>query len=541
MDITRTRAWHDLRDHHREVAPRHLRDMFATDPDRSTRFSLQVGDLFIDYSKQRIEPRTIELLAALAGEAGLESAVAAMFRGDRINTTEDRAVLHTALRGGAGRSVCVDGTDVMPAVETVRARMRRFVAAVRDGTWRGFGGARISDVVNIGIGGSHLGPHMAATALADGSGIRTHFVANVDDADIRGTLAALDPETTLFVVVSKTFTTQETTANAEVARDWLRRHFVDSAAVARHFVAVSTNLPAVRAFGIDPGNAFEMWDWVGGRYSLWSAVGLTLALAIGMDGFEEMLAGARAIDDHFRTTPFTANAPALLALIGVWYHNFFGAESHCVVPYEEGLRFLPAYLQQLDMESNGKRVRRDGSPVAATTGPIVWGGTGTNSQHAFFQLLHQGGRLIPVDFLLGREGRYGAGPLHDMLAANCFAQAEALMRGRSADETAAGMRASGIPADRVEALTPHRTFPGNNPSTTILYSRLTPRVLGQLLTLYEHKVFVQGIIWGINSFDQWGVELGKQLAGTILGELQGGPRQAHDASTAELIARYRAS
>jgi glucose-6-phosphate isomerase len=541
MSITENPVWHALEMHRQRMAGKHMRELFSSDPTRFPRLSLDAADLFLDFSKNRVDDETLRLLFELARAAGLAQRIEAMFRGDRINNTENRAVLHTALRNAVDNPVLVDGTDVMPQVDAELRHMREFTDAVRDGVWRGHGGARITDVVNIGIGGSHLGPYMAVEALRAGTnnGPRVHFVANVDDADIGFTLARLHPESTLFLVVSKTFTTQETATNAATAREWLLDHFRDNAAVSRHFVAVSTNLAAVQAFGIDPKNTFTMWDWVGGRYSLWSAVGLSIALAVGMEDFRHLLAGAHAMDRHFREAPFERNMPVIMALLGIWYADFLDAASHCVVPYDERLRHLPAYLQQLDMESNGKRVSREGAAIGARTGPILWGNTGTNSQHAFFQLLHQGTHLIPVDFLLAARSEHGIGRHHDMLAANCLAQAEALMRGRSSDDTAAEMRDAGIDAERIAELVPHRSFPGNRPSNLLLYPRLDAATLGRIIALYEHKVFVQGVIWNVNSFDQWGVELGKQLAGTILNEIDGARSGAHDSSTAGLIARYR--
>jgi len=541
MSITENPVWHALEMHRKRMAGTHMRDLFSSDPTRFPRLSLDAADLFLDYSKNRVDDETLRLLFELARAAGLAQRIESMFLGERINNTENRAVLHTALRNAVDHPVLVDGADVMPEVDAGLRHMHEFTDAVRNGVWRGHGGARITDIVNIGIGGSHLGPYMAVEALrADsGDGPRVHFVANVDDADIGFTLARLDPESTLFVVVSKTFTTQETATNAATAREWLLDHFRDNAAVSRHFAAVSTNLSAVRAFGIDPKNTFTMWDWVGGRYSLWSAVGLSIALAVGMDDFRRLLSGAHAMDRHFREAPFERNMPVIMALLGIWYADFLDAASHCVVPYDERLRHLPAYLQQLDMESNGKRVSREGAAIGVHTGPILWGNTGTNSQHAFFQLLHQGTHLIPVDFLLAASSEHGIGRHHDMLAANCLAQAEALMRGRSGDETAAEMRDAGIEADRIAELVPHRSFPGNRPSNLLLYPRLDAVTLGRIIALYEHKVFVQGVIWNVNSFDQWGVELGKQLAGTILNEIDGAGPGAHDSSTAGLIARYR--
>ena len=535
-------AWKALQAHRQEIAGQHLRDWFASDPQRFQRFSLRWGDILFDYSKHRITDKTLGLLLQLAEQSGLAARVEAMFAGERINVTEDRAVLHVALRNRSQRPFFVDGEDVMPAVRRVLARMRRFSEQVRGGQWRGFTGRPITDVVNIGIGGSDLGPRMVTTALTPyhKEGLRVHYVANVDEADLIETLKGLDQETTLFLVVSKTFTTQETMTNARSARDWLLTAAGgDETAIARHFVAVSTNRHAVQAFGIDPDNMFEFWDWVGGRYSLWSAVGLSIALAVGMERFEELLTGAFEVDEHFRSAPFSRNIPVLMGLLGIWYADFFGAESHAVLPYDQYLCRFADHLQQLDMESNGKRVDLDGKPVTCATGPIVWGQPGTNGQHSFFQLLHQGTHLVPCDFLVAVHSHHQLGDHHRILVANCLAQAEALMRGRTLEEARAELEAEGVPAERLERLAAAKTFPGNRPSSVFLYPKLTPRILGQLIALYEHKVFVQGAIWNINSFDQMGVELGKQLAKRILPELEGGQIGDHDASTRALIEVWR--
>ncbi|HTT08083.1 MAG TPA: glucose-6-phosphate isomerase [Gammaproteobacteria bacterium] len=538
--VETTAAWRALESHHRRIAGLHLRQLFADDPKRFERFSLSSGDLFLDYSKNRITAETMPLLLALARERRVEEAAAAMFRGDKINVSEDRAALHTALRSRDRTPLTVDGVDIRAAVARELKRLCRWADEVIHGDRRGLQDTRIKDVVNLGIGGSHLGPLMAAGALRpyQRTGLSAHFVANADPADLAQTLEGLDPAATLFIVTSKTFITQETFANAERARQWLKQK-LSGGNPARHFAAVTANASAALDFGVPAESVFEMWDWVGGRYSLWSAVGLPLMLTIGPEHFAGLLEGACLMDQHFRSAPLEKNMPVILGLLGIWYHNFFGAETHAVLPYEENLKHLPAYLQQLDMESNGKRVTRDGRPISVTTGPILWGGAGTNSQHAFMQLLHQGGRLIPLDFLLGKRGHYAPAKQQQMLIAHCLAQAEALMRGRTAEETGAEMRGAGVPEGRRRALAPHRVFPGNNPSNMLLYSKLTPRVLGQIIALYEHKVFVQAAVWGNNPFDQWGVELGKQLAGTILKELQGGPPSDHDASTQGLLARLR--
>ncbi|WJW74893.1 glucose-6-phosphate isomerase [Thiohalobacter sp. IOR34] len=535
---TPTSAWQALTDHYFEIRDQHMRDWFEADPARFDKFSLAFEDLLLDFSKNRITEETFALLLDLARERDLQGWIRRMFAGDKINVTENRAVLHVALRNRANRPIEVDGEDVMPAVNAVLARMRNFSEAVRGGDWRGYDGRPIRDVVNIGIGGSDLGPQMVCAALRPhaGGGPRVHFVSNVDGCQIAATLEGLEPATTLFVVASKTFTTQETLTNARTARAWLVEAAADEAAVARHFVAVSTNSEAVRAFGIDSANMFEFWDWVGGRYSLWSAIGLPIALYLGMDAFEALLDGAHAMDEHFRSAPLAENLPVVLGLLGIWYVNFFGAASHAILPYDQNLHRLPAYLQQAEMESNGKRVSRDGEPLDYDSAPVIWGEPGTNGQHAFFQLLHQGTRLVPADFLAAAEPACPLPEHHRILLSNFFAQTEALMRGRSEAEARAELAAQGLSGADLERLLPHRMFPGNRPSTSILYRRLTPRTLGSLIALYEHKIFVQGVIWGIDSFDQWGVELGKQLAGAILPELQApGPVSGHDASTRGLI------
>jgi glucose-6-phosphate isomerase len=480
----------------------------------------------------------MRLLLALARQTDVEGWRDRMFAGARINVTEDRAVLHVALRNRSNRPIMVDGEDVMPAVNGVLDQMRAFSEQVRGGAWRGHRGDAITDVVNIGIGGSDLGPLMVCEALKPyhRPDLRPHFVSNVDAAHLVHTLAKLEPARTLFIVASKTFTTQETMTNAGSARAWLVEHLGSEAAVARHFVAVSTNAEAVRAFGIDPANMFGFWDWVGGRYSLWSAIGLPIALAVGMARFEELLAGAHAMDEHFRTTPLERNLPVLLGVLGVWYRDFLGAASHAVLPYDQHLHRFPAYLQQGDMESNGKSVRRDGLPVDYPTGPIIWGEPGTNGQHAFYQLIHQGTELIPADFIAAAESQTPLGDHHEKLLANFFAQTEALMRGKTADEARAELAAEGLTGAALEALLPHKVFEGNRPTNSILYRKLTPTTLGRLIALYEHKIFTQGVIWNINSFDQWGVELGKQLAKAILPELTTpDPVTSHDASTNGLI------
>jgi len=543
QDLDRTAAWSALALHHESIRSHHMRDLFARDPGRFARFSLEVEDLLLDYSKNRITAETLTLLVGLARASGVDRLREAQFSGERINVTEDRAVLHTALRNRGDRPVVVDGEDVMPEVRRVLDHMADFTERVRSGAWTGYTGRPMEHVVNIGIGGSDLGPVMVCEALRPYAHERltSHFVSNVDGTHLAETLRRVDPETTLFVIASKTFTTQETLMNARSARAWFREQGADEDAIARHFVAVSTNTSGVREFGIDPANMFGFWDWVGGRYSLWSAIGLPIALSVGMERFRELLEGAYVMDEHFRTAPLAENMPVTLALLGVWYSNFFGAASHAVLPYDQYLHRFPAYLQQADMESNGKSVDREGRPVEWDTGPVVWGEPGTNGQHAFFQLLHQGTRLVPADFLAPCHSHNPLGEHHDVLISNFLAQTEALMRGRTQEEAEAEMAAAGMESARIAELAPHRTFPGNRPSNTLLFDRLTPRTLGSLIALYEHKIFVQGVIWNVNSYDQWGVELGKQLAGTVLGELRSdAPVTGHDASTNGLIQHYRA-
>jgi glucose-6-phosphate isomerase len=523
-----------LQAHQEQMAGVHMRSLFASDPARAERFSLRVGDVLLDYSKNRITEETLALLIQLAEQADVAGWRERMFRGDKINLTENRAVLHVALRNRSNQPVMVDGEDVMPKVNAVVERMGAFAEQVHSGQWRGYSGKRISDVVNIGIGGSDLGPKMVVQALRPyrHPDLRLHFISNIDGAHALETLETLDPETTLFIVASKTFTTQETMTNAHLARTWFLQKAQSEQHVAKHFVAVSTHREAVTAFGIDPANMFEFWDWVGGRYSLWSAIGLSIVLAVGKERFIELLAGAHEMDEHFRQAPLAANMPVILALLGVWYNNYFNAASQVILPYDHYLRSLPAYLQQADMESNGKSVDRDGKVVDYSTGPIIWGATGINGQHAFYQLLHQGTKMIPADFIVTLESPTELQSHHDILIANFLAQTEALMRGRNRKETQA----------QTSQFIQHKVFEGNHPSNAILLQRLTPHVLGMLIALYEHKIFVQGVIWNLNSFDQWGVELGKQLASRILPELHAdAPVDTHDASTNALINLYRSS
>jgi glucose-6-phosphate isomerase len=540
-NLTNATAFQALSKHFAEAKDWQMRSLFSQQPDRFNRFSIESADLLLDYSKNRLNEETMNLLFQLARERRLEQKRAAMFSGEKINTTEDRAVLHTALRLPRSASLVVDGQDVVPEVHAVLDHIKTFSDRVRSGQWTGCTGQPITDIVNIGIGGSDLGPEMACRALRPfvHARLSLHFVSNVDGHDLDAVLAKVHPESTLFIIASKTFTTRETMMNAQSARAWFLRHHAE-ADLPRHFVAVSTNTDAVRTFGIDPENMFPFWDWVGGRYSVWSAIGLPLALAIGFDAFSEFLSGAHAMDRHFQTAPLEKNMPVILGLVGIWYRNFFGCGSISIAPYHQDLNEFPAYLQQLEMESNGKRVTSSGTPVTEATGPIVWGNVGTNGQHAYFQLLHQGTDVTPVDFIAALK------PAHDLeghqmvLLANCFAQAEAFMRGKTEEEVRTELRAQKLPDEKIASLVPHRVFPGNRPSNTILMDRLAPATLGALIALYEHKVFVQGAIWDINSFDQWGVELGKVLAKNIESELAGAPRpDAHDGSTNALIARAR--
>jgi glucose-6-phosphate isomerase len=552
-------AWQALKKHQQEMAEVHMRDLFADDPQRFERFSLRLADgtsdgpdylsgsILFDYSKNRVTQATMGLLCDLARQANLADKIEAMFTGQKYNNTENRAVLHVALRNRSDRPILVDGQDVMPEVNAVLAKMRMFTESVRSGAWKGYTGKSITDIVNIGIGGSDLGPKMVCEALkpyGDRGGVspplRAHFVSNVDSTDLVETLKAVTPETVLFLVASKTFTTQETMANAHSAREWFLAAAKDQAAVARHFVAMSTNAQDVKRFGIDTANMFEFWDWVGGRYSLWSAVGLSIALYVGMDNFEALLAGAHRVDEHFRSTPFEANIPVVMGLLGLWYNNFLGAQSHAILPYDQHLIHFSAYFQQGDMESNGKSVSRHGTPVDYQTGPIIWGQPGTNGQHAFYQLIHQGTKLIPCDFLAAARSHNPLGEHHTLLISNYFAQTEALMKGRTPGEARAELMAEGYTGDALEILVAAKTFPGNRPTNSFLYPKLTPETLGSLIALYEHKIFTQGAIWDINSFDQWGVELGKQLAKVILPELHGEkPVESHDASTNGLINYYK--
>ena len=542
MSIVDTNAWKKLTLHHKAIAPLHMRDMFAKDPSRFTTFSLRLGDLLLDYSKNRITAETMDLLRSLAREAGVEAMRDKMFAGEPINLTEGRAVLHVALRNFSSRPINVAGKDVMPDVRAALDHMRAFSESVRSGEWKGYTGKPIRAIVNLGIGGSDLGPVMVTEALRPyrRDDLDLHFVSNVDGSHIAEVLKRVDPEATLFLVASKTFTTQETMANAHSARSWFLGHAKDERHIARHFVALSTNAKEVAKFGIATENMFVFWDWVGGRYSLWSSIGLSIALGVGFDNFHALLQGAHEMDEHFRTTPLEKNLPVTLALLGVWYNNFFGAETHAILPYDQYLSRFPAYFQQGDMESNGKRVTRDGKAIAYQTGPVIWGEPGTNGQHAFYQLLHQGTKLVPSDFLAAIDTHNPIGEHPTLLLANFLAQTEALMQGRTEAEARVELEGAGFEGQALAALLPHKVFPGNRPTNSLLYGKLDPRTLGRLIALYEQKIFVQGIIWNVNSFDQWGVELGKKLASAILPELRAsGEVSSHDASTNGLIGEIK--
>ncbi|MBK1649573.1 glucose-6-phosphate isomerase [Rhabdochromatium marinum] len=539
--INTTPAWQALSDHWQQMQLQHMRELFAQDSERAARMTRSAAGIYLDYSKNIVTEDTLALLRELARTAGLEAQRARMFAGEAINSTEGRAVLHIALRNRANTPIQVAGEDVMPGVNAVLEQMETFVNQVRSGEWTGFTGKRITDVVNIGIGGSNLGPKMVCTALKpyQREDLRLHFVSNIDGTHLSETVKALNPETTLFVIASKTFTTMETMTNAQSARRWLVDLLGDESAVAHHFVAVSTNAAKVEAFGIDTQQMFGFWDWVGGRYSLWSAIGLPIALAIGFDNFVELLEGAHEMDNHFRTAPLEENLPVIMALLGVWYINFAGAKTQAILPYDQYLEHFAAYFQQGDMESNGKHVTLEGTRVDYATGPIVWGQPGTDGQHAFYQLIHQGTELIPCDFIAPVHSHNPLGDHHLKLIANCLAQTEALMRGRSAEEALEGMLAAGMRREEAERLAPHRQFDGNRPTNTLFVEEVSPRTLGALIALYEHKIFCQGVIWGVNSFDQWGVELGKQLASIILKELeQGRVMVEHDSSTRALLDYY---
>jgi glucose-6-phosphate isomerase len=540
--VTSLLAWKNLEKHFAERKHDSMRDLFALDPDRFKQFSLEFDGLLLDYSKNRITDETMRLLRALAVARDVPGWTKKMFTGEKINITENRAVLHIALRNRSNKPILVDGKDVMPDVNAVLAHMEEFSNEVRRGAWTGYTGKPMTDFVNIGIGGSDLGPVMVTEALKPYAqkNLKAHFVSNVDGTHMAETLKTLNPETTLFIVASKTFTTQETLTNAHSARDWFLATAKDEAAVAKHFVALSTNEAEVKKFGIDPANMFGFWDWVGGRYSLWSAIGLPIALSVGYENFVALLEGAHAMDEHFLDAPPEKNIPMTLGLLGVWYNNFFGSRTHAILPYDQYMHRFPAYFQQGDMESNGKGVTRESLPVDTVTGPVIWGEPGTNGQHAFYQLIHQGTQWIPADFIAPIETQNPLGKHHLILLSNFFAQTEALMKGKNADEVRAELVKDGMSGDALEKLIPHKVFTGNRPTNSILFPKLTPKTLGMLIAMYEHKIFTQGIIWNINSFDQWGVELGKQLAKAILPELEKpGEITSHDSSTNGLINRFK--
>jgi glucose-6-phosphate isomerase len=542
IDFTTTQSYKYLADHYIDVVSESLKGLFDSDNERFAKFSIQFEEILLDYSKNRITDQTIALLLQLAKECRLNDAINAMFSGEVINATEGRPVLHIALRNQSNTPILVDGKDVMPDVNKVLQHMKEFSEAIISGSWKGYTGKAITDVVNIGIGGSDLGPVMVTEALKSYKNhLNLHFVSNVDGTHIAETLKGVNAETTLFLIASKTFTTQETMANAHSARDWFIKSGGKDEDVAKHFAALSTNADGVGKFGIDTKNMFEFWDWVGGRYSLWSAIGLSIALSVGYENFVELLQGAHAMDNHFKTAEPQENLPTILALVGIWYNNFFEAETNAILPYDQYMHRFAAYFQQGDMESNGKHVDRNGKHVEYQTGPIIWGEPGTNGQHAFYQLIHQGTKLIPCDFIAPAQSHNPLGEHHNMLLSNFFAQTEALMNGKSRDEVVAELKAAGKSAEEIEKLAPFKEFEGNRPTNSFLVKKITPRTLGSLIAMYEHKIFVQGIIWNIYSFDQWGVELGKQLAGKILPELKDNSEvNSHDSSTNGLINQYKA-
>ncbi|MBM4054019.1 MAG: glucose-6-phosphate isomerase [Planctomycetes bacterium] len=542
INPAKTKSWNSLTDHFKAIQKVHMKTLFAEDPDRFKKFSLRFADILVDYSKNIITNETVKRLIDLAKEANLEDAIKKMFTGDTINETENRSVLHIALRNRANTPIYSDGEDVMPQVNAVLKKIEEFSRNVTSGKWKGFTGKKITDMVNIGIGGSDLGPVMATECLRPyaKNGLSVHFVSNIDGTHLAETLKKLHPETTLFMIASKTFTTQETMTNAFSAREWFLQRAKEHAHVAKHFVAISTNTEKVEEFGIHRDNMFVFWDWVGGRYSLWSAIGLSIACFIGYENFAELLQGAFEMDNHFKTTPFEKNIPVILALIGIWYNNFFGAQTEAILPYDQYMHRFPAYFQQGNMESNGKYIDRTGNKVNYQTGPIIWGEPGTNGQHAFYQLIHQGTKLIPADFLVPAISHNPLGEHHNILLSNFFAQTEALLKGKTKEEVVEELKKEGKSDSEIQKLTPHKVFEGNRPTNSILFQKLTPRILGSLIAMYEHKIFVQGVIWNIFSFDQWGVELGKQLAKKILPELTGNkPVTTHDPSTNGLINAYK--
>jgi glucose-6-phosphate isomerase len=537
-----TKAWKNLAKHFNVIREKHMKDLFANDPERFNKFSYKFNDILVDCSKNIITEETLKLLFGLANDVDLKDAIHKMFSGEKINRTEDRAVLHIALRNKSGNPVYSDGADVMPEVSSVLEQMKDFSTRIINGKWKGYTGKAITDIINIGIGGSDLGPFMVTEALKPYQmpHIKVHFVSNVDGTHIVETLKRIKPETSLFIIASKTFTTQETMTNAITAKNWFLEKARDNREVARHFVALSTNEAKVREFGIDTSNMFRFWDWVGGRYSLWSSIGLSIACAIGYDRFNELLEGAYEMDQHFLNAPYETNVPVILALIGIWYNNFFGAETEAILPYDQYMHRFPAYFQQGNMESNGKYVDRNGKEVDYQTGPIIWGEPGTNGQHAFYQLIHQGTKLIPCDFLAPAISQNPIGDHHPKLLSNFFAQTEALMKGKPGEEVVKELKATGKSDEEIAELKPFKVFPGNKPTNSILFKKLTPKTLGSLIAMYEHKIFVQGVVWNIYSFDQWGVELGKQLANQILPELEGdSPVISHDVSTNALINEYK--
>ncbi len=542
INPTETQSWKNLVDHYKEMKSVHMKDLFAGDPDRFNKYSIRFNGTLVDYSKNIITENTLKFLLNLADEVGLRDEIDKMFNGEMINETEDRAVLHTALRNRINTPVCVNDKNVMPEVKAVLSKMKDFSEKIISGEWKGFTGKRITDIVNIGIGGSDLGPVMVTECLRPYAkkGLEVHFISNVDGTHISETLKRLDPETTLFLIASKTFTTQETMTNAFSAREWFLECAKDRAYVAKHFVALSTNLEKVEEFGIDKENMFVFWNWVGGRYSLWSAIGLSIACYIGFENYAELLQGAFEMDSHFRESPFERNIPVILALIGIWYNNFFDAQTEVILPYDQYMHRLPAYFQQGNMESNGKSVDRNGCKVNYQTGPVIWGEPGTNGQHAFYQLIHQGTKIIPADFLAPAISHNLIGEHHNILLSNFFAQTEALLNGKTKEEVIEELKRDGKSDDEIRKLYPHKVFDGNRPTNSILFNKLTPGVLGSLIAMYEHKIFVQGVIWNIFSFDQWGVELGKQLAKKILPELEDDkPVESHDSSTNGLINAFK--
>lgn len=541
IDFTTSTAFKYLSDHYIDIAPKHLKSLFEAEPQRSSKFSIKLDEILFDYSKNRIDDKTIALLMQLARECKLEEATESLFSGELINETEHRAVLHTALRNQSSSPVYVGGKDVMPEVRRVLHQMKVFSESIISGSWKGYTGKAITDVVNVGIGGSDLGPVMVTETLkAYKNHLKMHFVSNIDGTDLVEALKDLNPETTLFLIASKTFTTQETMTNAHSARDWVLENGASEQDIAKHFVALSTNSIAVEAFGIDTANMFEFWDWVGGRYSLWSAIGLSIVLSIGFDNFNELLAGAHAADIHFKETPLEENIPVVMALLGIWYNNFFEAETHAILPYDQYLHRFSAYFQQGDMESSGKYINRNGEKVDYQTGPVIWGEAGTNGQHAFYQLLHQGTKLVPCDFIAPAQSHNPIGNHHSILLSNFFAQTKALMNGKDEDEVLAELEAAGKSKEEIEMLAPFKVFEGNRPTNSFLLKKVTPRSLGMLIALYEHKIFAQGVIWNIFSFDQWGVELGKQLANEILPDLlKEGEVDTHDSSTNSLINQFK--